>query len=219
VSSVCFSPDSNFIVSGSEDKTVRVWDWKKQREIKQLKGHTGWVNSVCVSPDGNFIVSGSDDKIIRVWYFDLENPHKAQKSIILINTEEEINSCAFSNDNSQIVAGGRSGQILMYDIENLPVGTAIVTALRDLDNNLSVRCSYCAKIFDIREDKLGNIVKCPHCEEELQLNNFTTNPIIIEDESIGVETNNLVSSVESIVNNDSIQKETKKDFFGKLFGR
>ena len=85
--------------------------------------------------------------------------------------------------------GGSSGQILTYSIENLNMGIAIVTAHRDLDNNLCVRCKYCAKVFDISEEDLGNIVKCPYCDERLQINDFTTDSITIENKSIGKEKN------------------------------
>ena len=96
-------------------------------------------------------------------------PKKTQTTTILLSTEEGIYSCVFLDKNHQIVTGGESGQILMYDIVNLLAGTTIVTVLRDSDNNLSVRCRYCDKVFDILEDKLGNIVKCPYCDEKLQI--------------------------------------------------
>src|SRR5207249_1024668 len=67
VSSVCFSPDGERIVSGSEDKTVTVWDAHTGQEIRTLKGHNGRVWSVVFSPDGKRILSGSDDTTVRVW--------------------------------------------------------------------------------------------------------------------------------------------------------
>ena len=119
---VCFSPDGKYIVlSGisqehyKEEMSVGVWDWEKQKEIKELIGHTTYVNSVCFSPDGKYIVSGSHDMTVRVWDWE------KQMQIVKLNTEEVIWSCALSNNNRQIVAGGSSGQILMYDVENLPV--------------------------------------------------------------------------------------------------
>jgi len=66
-SSVAFSPDGVRIVSGSYDKSVRVWDASTGAELKLLNGHTRAVNSVAFSPDGTRIVSGSDDKSVRVW--------------------------------------------------------------------------------------------------------------------------------------------------------
>ena len=179
VNSVCFSPDGRYIVSGGfGDNTVCVWDWENGIEIRKLEGHINNVNSVCFSNDGRYIASGSYDQTVCVW--DWKNQEQIQSPIILLRTEERINTCAFSKNNHQIVIGGNSGQILLYDVENLPVGIAIVTALRDLDNNLNVRCSNCGEVFDIGEDKLGNIVKCSHCDEKLRLNDFTANPILIE---------------------------------------
>ena len=62
-----FSPCGNFIVSGSEDKTIKIWDVYSGNLVKTLEGHTGWVYSCNFSPYGNFIVSGSGDDTIRVW--------------------------------------------------------------------------------------------------------------------------------------------------------
>jgi len=67
VNSVVFSRDGMQIVSGSDDKSVRVWDASTGVELKQLKGHTDWVKSVAFSRDGMRIVSGSADESVRVW--------------------------------------------------------------------------------------------------------------------------------------------------------
>ncbi|KIN96901.1 hypothetical protein M404DRAFT_922554 [Pisolithus tinctorius Marx 270] len=68
VTSVAFSPDGKRIVSGSSDKTVRVWDAERGVQVgSPLEGHTGQVTSVAFSPDGKRIASGSSDKTLRVW--------------------------------------------------------------------------------------------------------------------------------------------------------
>jgi WD40 repeat protein len=67
VASVAFNPDGQRIVSGSDDKTVKVWDAATGEETITLKGHTGGVSSVAWSPDGTRIVSASDDKTLKVW--------------------------------------------------------------------------------------------------------------------------------------------------------
>ena len=67
---MAFSADGKRIVSGSEDKTVKVWDADKGTETLTLKGHTDAVNSVAFSADGKRIVSGSEDKTVKVWDAD-----------------------------------------------------------------------------------------------------------------------------------------------------
>jgi len=70
VLSVAYSPDGRLIGSGSEDKSVRLWNAATGTVIATLEGHTGSVASVAFTPDGQFIVSGSYDKTIRVWDLD-----------------------------------------------------------------------------------------------------------------------------------------------------
>ncbi len=65
--SVSISSDNKFIVSGSEDTSIRIWDRESGIQIKELKGHNRWTNSVAISSDNKFIVSGSYDKTIKIW--------------------------------------------------------------------------------------------------------------------------------------------------------
>ncbi|KAL7933498.1 WD40-repeat-containing domain protein [Trichoderma chlorosporum] len=67
VNSVAFSADHQHIVSGSTDKTIKIWDIATGACIQTLDGHTGSVNSVAFLPDSRQIVSGSSDKTIKIW--------------------------------------------------------------------------------------------------------------------------------------------------------
>src|ERR1700761_963613 len=68
VTSVAFSPDGKYIVSGSVGETIRMWDAQTGKLVSDpFEGHTDWVTSVAFSPDGKYIVSGSEDKTIRMW--------------------------------------------------------------------------------------------------------------------------------------------------------
>jgi WD40 repeat protein len=64
---VAFSPDGKQVVSGSQDKTVRLWDAATGAALRMLEGHTGYVTSVAFSPDGKQVVSGSHGKAVRLW--------------------------------------------------------------------------------------------------------------------------------------------------------
>ncbi len=51
------SPDGRFIVSGSGDRTVKVWEAETGNPLRSLEGHTGLVYAVAVSPDGRTLLS------------------------------------------------------------------------------------------------------------------------------------------------------------------
>jgi len=67
---VAISPDSRWIVTGSDDRTARIWDLAADdpsESPRVLSGHQGVVNSVAISPDGRWILTWSKDKTVRVW--------------------------------------------------------------------------------------------------------------------------------------------------------
>ena len=65
---VSYSPNGRYIVSGSSDRTIQMWDAETGFTVGgPLKGHTDWVRSVAYSPNGYHIISGSDDMTIRIW--------------------------------------------------------------------------------------------------------------------------------------------------------
>jgi guanine nucleotide-binding protein subunit beta-2-like 1 protein len=75
VSSVSISKDSNFVVSGSWDKTLRLWDLNTFRTIKLFSGHTKDVLATTFTHDNRMIISGGMDKTMRIWNTKGENKH------------------------------------------------------------------------------------------------------------------------------------------------
>jgi len=109
VRSVCFSPDSRWLVSGSSDKRVQMWDCRTLLAIgSPLLGHTGLVCSVCT--DGQKIVSGSGDQTIRIWSCDT---HK------LIGEPVNTGGCvrAVSLSKGGRIAAGVDHDVCIFDIE------------------------------------------------------------------------------------------------------
>ncbi|PPQ92961.1 hypothetical protein CVT25_000161, partial [Psilocybe cyanescens] len=102
--------DGSCIVSGSWDKSVRVWDALTGNEKLVLNGHTDSVNSVAFSSDGSCIVSGSQDKSVRVWDALIGN-----QKLVLNGHTDLVNSVAFSSDGSRILSGSTDNSFWAWD--------------------------------------------------------------------------------------------------------
>ena len=62
-----FNPQSNLIVSGSFDESIRVWDVRTGKCLKTLPAHSDPVSAVHFNRDGSLIVSSSYDGMCRIW--------------------------------------------------------------------------------------------------------------------------------------------------------
>eukprot|EP00505_MAST-04D_sp_SCG-Rhode-Island_P005213 Stramenopile-MAST_4_protein_5213 len=102
VNSVSFSPDGAWIVSGSDDKTVKVWSVVSGECVTTFEGHSGWVNSVSFSPDGASIVSGSRDKTVKAWSVE-----SGECVTTFEGHSDLVSSVSFSPDGASIVSGSK----------------------------------------------------------------------------------------------------------------
>ncbi len=113
VRAITTSIDGRFIVSGSDDKTVKLWDMEKGHLIKTLEGHDGYVLSVFISPDNRRIVSASSDKTVKLW--DLEGGHLI---FTLEGHKDWVNSVFVSQDNQLIVSGSSDRTVKLWSMES-----------------------------------------------------------------------------------------------------
>jgi WD40 repeat protein/serine/threonine protein kinase len=72
VTSVCFSFDGRYVVSGSTDATVKLWDVGSGHCLRTFAGHADAVASVAISANGRYALSGSADRTARLWILDWE---------------------------------------------------------------------------------------------------------------------------------------------------
>jgi WD40 repeat protein len=107
---LAIAPDGRRALSGSADKTVRLWDVMTGLELRRFLGHTDDVTSVAFSPDGKRAVSGGSDRTVRVW--DVETGGALG---CLRGHTEPVRSAALSADGRFVVSGGQDGTVRLWD--------------------------------------------------------------------------------------------------------
>ncbi|MGH1351963.1 MAG: WD40 repeat domain-containing protein [Methyloligellaceae bacterium] len=108
---VSFSPDSIYIVSASEDKTIKIWDLLTGNAVLTLKGHTGPVNSVAFSPDGKSILSSSDDGTARIW--DAENGNSIRT---FEGHEKAVKFAAFDSTGERLATASSDKSVKVWTV-------------------------------------------------------------------------------------------------------
>jgi WD40 repeat protein len=70
VTSLQFSPDGEYLVSGFNDGVILVWRLNEDALVQSLRGHVDSINDLAFSPDGQWLVSASQDHSLRLWKFE-----------------------------------------------------------------------------------------------------------------------------------------------------
>jgi WD40 repeat protein len=142
VNSVAIDKNGDFIVSGSDDNTIKIWN-RRGKEIKTLRGHNNRVTSVKISNDTKYIISASDDKSIKLWnrkkgtlIKTFENDKYAIKHISISKNQKYIACSSISideQDNIIKVIDIATGKTIWKNInETKPISSIIILKNRYL---------------------------------------------------------------------------------------
>ena len=105
------SYDSGFLLSGSKDKTVIVWDVMSGQVVRRIRAHIGPVNTVCFNEDASVLISGSLDGTVKLW----DNKSKAHEPIQVLDEAKDSVSYVAVTDH-EIVSVSLDGHLRRYDI-------------------------------------------------------------------------------------------------------
>ena len=119
VNSLAFSLDGTFLVSGSDNKTVNLWDIQTGGVIKTFYGHADWVYSVSISQNCTMIASGSTDKTIHLW--DVQT---GECCCVIDGHNKTVTSVNFSPANSQLlISASNDNTVQQWDINGHQIGS------------------------------------------------------------------------------------------------
>lgn len=110
---IAWSPEGNFILTGSDDGTARLWDATSGRKVAVFSGHRASVNSVTFSPDGSTILTGSSDGTARLW-----DVIRARPASDTDGEAEKVDCVALSSDGVRMFVGFDDRTISVWKLGN-----------------------------------------------------------------------------------------------------
>ncbi|AFZ00136.1 serine/threonine-protein kinase [Calothrix sp. PCC 6303] len=117
VTSIAVSPDGKTLASGSQDKTIKLWNLVTGEQIRTITGHSDLVWSVAISPDSQTLASSSRDKTIKLWNL------ATGEQIRTITGQSDL-VVAISPDSQTLASGSQDKTIKLW---NLVTGEQIRT--------------------------------------------------------------------------------------------
>jgi len=116
VKCVCFSPNSQFLATGSQDQCIKLWDTTSWKALVTMKAHNNVITAVAFDSPGLKMLSGSDDSTIRVW----ELPYKVTgrtppvEIVRIRSIKSTVLTTDFTDDGTRVVGVLQARKIYVW---------------------------------------------------------------------------------------------------------
>lgn len=123
VNSVAFSADGQWIVSGGEDGSVRLWETQNYQPVGELTPPSnGRILAVALSPDNRYIAAAGSGKEIVIW----DRQNLVAPPILLSGHTALITSLAFAPDSRTLASGSADKTVRLWDVVTEQLGSQLV---------------------------------------------------------------------------------------------
>ena len=110
IQALAFSADGHWLASGSDDRTVRLWDVATGTSTFTLRGHKDSVYAVAFAADGQRLASASADGSVRLWV-----PGEGRSLAVLNGHKGAVRCLAWRPDSQVVASGGLDRSIFLWD--------------------------------------------------------------------------------------------------------
>jgi WD40 repeat protein len=124
IKGLAFTPDGRQLVSASDDKVIRVWDWWAGKTIRTIRGQAGPGNegkifAMALSSDGRWLavggwLPGTREESFAIRLYDFAT---AKLVGLLKGHTNVVHSFAFSPDGKQLISGSFDRSAIVWDVE------------------------------------------------------------------------------------------------------
>ena len=110
IDSAAFSPDGRYVLSGSSNSEMKLWEASSGREIRTFGEYVG---SVAFSPDGKYALSGNQDKTLKLW--DVSSGKEIRT---FRGHTDRVHSVAFSPNGMYALSGSFDKTMKLWDVSS-----------------------------------------------------------------------------------------------------
>uniref|UniRef100_A0A8C2ZI09 Neutral sphingomyelinase activation associated factor n=1 Tax=Cyclopterus lumpus TaxID=8103 RepID=A0A8C2ZI09_CYCLU len=127
VNTIGLNPAGTLLVSGCKDGAVTIWDTSSYGTLQQVHCHTGTIHHVAFSPDSRHVLSVGADSCMKVT--------DVQTGMVISTVKAVEEQRCFCWDGNSVLCGGRSGDLLLWDLlsntvtQRIPAHSGAVTAM------------------------------------------------------------------------------------------
>ena len=107
------SDDGDWLLTASDDGTVKVWNARNGVELSEYKGHENWVWGADFSPDGKYIVSASRDKNAHIW-----STRNAREKMRLVGHTASVYDADWHPNGEMVATAGGDHMVIIWNPES-----------------------------------------------------------------------------------------------------